>query len=118
MECWVLFMAYASSTAILVGVHGCFFPTQQVEERLRFYEEGLAPRKNSNVMDEAMTALKVQLTTEDKKDGTEKKKKKDKVGLRNGLVGRAWVGRSSSWPTPHYFKFNMVSLRKAISACC
>ncbi|GLC37839.1 snoRNP complex protein nop56 [Pleodorina starrii] len=51
---------------------------EQVEERLRFYEEGVAPRKNSNVMGEAMDALQSQLTTEDKEDGADKKKKKDK----------------------------------------
>ncbi|GLC59398.1 snoRNP complex protein nop56 [Pleodorina starrii] len=55
---------------------------EQVEERLRFYEEGVAPRKNSNVMGEAMDALQSQLTTEDKEDGADKKKKKDKKDKR------------------------------------
>ncbi|GIL71003.1 hypothetical protein Vretifemale_1649 [Volvox reticuliferus] len=55
---------------------------EQVEERLRFYEEGVAPRKNSNVMGEAMEVLKTQLVTEEKGDGADKKKKKDKKDKR------------------------------------
>ncbi|EFJ45369.1 hypothetical protein VOLCADRAFT_105910 [Volvox carteri f. nagariensis] len=54
---------------------------EQVEERLRFYEEGVAPRKNANVMGEAMEVLKTQLATEEE-DGAEKKKKKDKKEKR------------------------------------
>ncbi|KXZ52767.1 hypothetical protein GPECTOR_8g157 [Gonium pectorale] len=54
---------------------------EQVEERLRFYEEGVAPRKNTSVMGEAMDAVKTQLATEE--DGAEKKKsKKDKKEKR------------------------------------
>ncbi|GLI58543.1 hypothetical protein VaNZ11_000287 [Volvox africanus] len=55
---------------------------EQVEERLRFYEEGVAPRKNSNVMGEAMEVLKTHLVTEEKEDGADKKKKKDKKEKR------------------------------------
>jgi hypothetical protein len=33
----------------------------QVEERLRFYEEGVAPRKNLSVMQEAMKGLAADL---------------------------------------------------------
>lgn len=50
----------------------------QVEERLRFYEEGVAPRKNASVMGEAMDVVKTQLASEDKEEAVEKKKK-DKV---------------------------------------
>jgi nucleolar protein 56 len=58
---------------------------EQVEERLRFYEEGVAPRKNASVMGEAMEAVKGQLTAEegegkkqkDKKDKKEKRKRDD-----------------------------------------
>lgn len=32
-------------------------PLPQVEERLRFYEEGVAPKKNITAMQEAMKAL-------------------------------------------------------------
>eukprot|EP00775_Hariotina_reticulata_P010341 gene10342-10498_t len=57
---------------------------EQVEERLRFYEEGVAPRKNLAVMQEALDKFKTQLADEEvvledskpKKDKKEKKKKK------------------------------------------
>ncbi|PNH04026.1 Nucleolar protein 56, partial [Tetrabaena socialis] len=54
---------------------------EQVEERLRFYEEGVAPRKNASVMEEAMASVKTQLASE--ADGAgDKKKKKDKKDKR------------------------------------
>ncbi len=37
---------------------------EQVEERLRFYEEGVAPRKNIDMMQEALSKVKGQLSTE------------------------------------------------------
>ncbi|GFR43940.1 hypothetical protein Agub_g5079 [Astrephomene gubernaculifera] len=55
---------------------------EQVEERLRFYEEGVAPRKNSNVMGEAMEVVKTQLETEAKEEDGDKKKKKEKKEKR------------------------------------
>lgn len=51
---------------------------EQVEERLRFYEEGVAPRKNAAVMGEAVASVKSQLASEDKAGEGEGKKKKDK----------------------------------------
>ncbi|KAG2453509.1 hypothetical protein HYH02_001729 [Chlamydomonas schloesseri] len=54
---------------------------EQVEERLRFYEEGVAPRKNASVMGEAMEAVKGQLTAEEG-EGKKKKDKKDKKEKR------------------------------------
>ncbi|CAG9466194.1 unnamed protein product [Pedinophyceae sp. YPF-701] len=57
---------------------------EQVEERLRFYDEGVAPRKNLKVMEEAMKELGgADLADEEpgsakKKEKKEKKEKKDK----------------------------------------
>ncbi|KAG2498922.1 hypothetical protein HYH03_003112 [Edaphochlamys debaryana] len=51
---------------------------EQVEERLRFYEEGTAPRKNASVMGEAMEAVKGQLASEEAGDKKKKKDKKEK----------------------------------------
>merc|ERR1712146_577771 len=45
---------------------------EQVEERLRFYDSGEAPRKNIDVMKEVMNELKAEAGSA----GTEKKKKK------------------------------------------
>eukprot|EP00882_Tetradesmus_deserticola_P028198 GHRQ01031398.1.p1 GENE.GHRQ01031398.1~~GHRQ01031398.1.p1 ORF type:complete len:190 (+),score=99.04 GHRQ01031398.1:150-719(+) len=51
----------------------------QVEERLRFYEEGVAPRKNLAVMQEAMDKFKTQLADEEVVlDDDKAAKKKDK----------------------------------------
>ncbi|KAF6262555.1 hypothetical protein COO60DRAFT_1282656 [Scenedesmus sp. NREL 46B-D3] len=51
----------------------------QVEERLRFYEEGVAPRKNLAVMQEAMDKFKGQLADEEiVLDDDKAAKKKDK----------------------------------------
>lgn len=52
---------------------------EQVEERLRFYEEGVAPRKNAAVMGEAVASVKTAVATEDA--AGEGKKKKDKKVL-------------------------------------
>lgn len=46
----------------------------QVEERLKFYETGEAPRKNAVVMEEAMSELKK--LQEEVAPSSEKKKKK------------------------------------------
>jgi hypothetical protein len=59
----------------------------QVEERLRFYEEGVAPRKNLDMMAEALAKVKEQLGGEAKEDGGKKKDKKDK-----GRGGVCWAG--------------------------
>lgn len=40
----------------------------QVEERLRFYDEGVAPRKNATVMAEAVTLFKDALSDDDAMD--------------------------------------------------
>lgn len=59
---------------------------EQVEERLRFYEEGVAPRKNLSVMQEAMAKLKEEDGPEDEEAGeakaAKKKEKKDKKKKR------------------------------------
>lgn len=67
---------------------------EQVEERLRFYEEGVAPRKNVNVMQEAMAKLKTDLGDAagdgDQEDKAEKKKeKKDKKKKRDAQAAEA-----------------------------
>mmetsp|Transcript_4672 Transcript_4672/g.14118 ORF Transcript_4672/g.14118 Transcript_4672/m.14118 type:complete len:496 (-) Transcript_4672:385-1872(-) len=54
---------------------------EQVEERLRFYEEGVAPRKNIDMMTDAMKKVKEQLGDEagdDDEVAGKKDKKKDK----------------------------------------
>mmetsp|Transcript_17180 Transcript_17180/g.44988 ORF Transcript_17180/g.44988 Transcript_17180/m.44988 type:complete len:485 (+) Transcript_17180:236-1690(+) len=57
---------------------------EQVEERLRFYEDGVAPRKNISVMHEALEKLKEEGGAEGAaaEDGEKKKKKKDKKKKR------------------------------------
>lgn len=50
----------------------------QVEERLKFYETGAAPRKNIDVMEEVARHLKAGQDAEDEMSGGKKKKKKDK----------------------------------------
>ena len=49
----------------------------QVEERLKFYETGEAPRKNTVVMEEAMSELK-KLQEEVTPSSEKKKKKKER----------------------------------------
>lgn len=53
---------------------------EQVEERLRFYEEGVAPRKNLDVMQEALSkvAKEIQQEAGEGEDGKAEKKKKKK----------------------------------------
>ena len=51
---------------------------EQVEERLKFYESGEAPRKNVDVMKEAISEVSASLTSEKKK---KKKRKKEKNEL-------------------------------------
>jgi nucleolar protein 56 len=60
---------------------------EQVEERLKFYETGAAPRRNVDVMAEVAKMLKVDDDDEDMKDADEtpkKKKKKDKKRKADG----------------------------------
>ena len=52
----------------------------QVEERLKFYETGEAPRKNAVVMEEAISELK-RLQEEVTPSSEKKKKKKKKVKM-------------------------------------
>lgn len=56
----------------------------QVEERLKFYETGAAPRKNIDVMEEVARHLKAGKDAEDDEmaDAEKKKKKKDKKAKR------------------------------------
>lgn len=49
---------------------------QQVEDRLKFYESGEAPRKNVEVMEEAMALAAAEAPAEE--TTTKKKKKKNK----------------------------------------
>ncbi|KAL7527521.1 hypothetical protein ACHAWF_002214 [Thalassiosira exigua] len=50
----------------------------QVEERLKFYETGAAPRKNIDVMEEVARHLKAGKDAEEEDNASKKKKKKDK----------------------------------------
>jgi nucleolar protein 56 len=50
----------------------------QVEERLKFYETGAAPRKNIDVMEEVARHLKAGQDAMDEDEEAKKKKKKDK----------------------------------------
>lgn len=50
----------------------------QVEERLKFYETGAAPRKNIDVMEEVARHLKAGQDAMDEDEEEKKKKKKDK----------------------------------------
>ena len=50
----------------------------QVEERLRFYEDGTAPRKNESVMKEAMGDLEEQFPEAKSAPSSAKKDKKKK----------------------------------------
>lgn len=54
---------------------------QQVEDRLKFYESGEAPRKNVEVMEEAMALAAKEIPEE---TTTKKKKKKNK--RKNGTL--------------------------------
>lgn len=51
---------------------------EQVEERLKFYETGAAPRRNVDVMQEVARQLKVDNDDEEMEDAEPKKSKKDK----------------------------------------
>lgn len=61
----------------------------QVEERLKFYETGAAPRKNIDVMEEVARHLKAGKDAEDEEmaDAEKKKKKKDKKAKRKSEAG-------------------------------
>ena len=65
---------------------------EQVEERLRFYEEGVAPRKNLVVMAEALETVKKQMG-EEAGVGEEKKSKKDKKVRTTRVLMCLHVGR-------------------------
>lgn len=83
---------YLANKASIASRIDCFLDTatsafgerlkEQVEERLRFYEEGTAPRKNVEVMQEALAKAKAEGAMNGveeeapKKDKKEKKKKK------------------------------------------
>lgn len=79
----------------------------QVEERLKFYEDGVAPRKNATAMAEAMDRFKAGLADRagadamdvvaaetDKDKASEKKEKKRKSKDRESVVRRALCDRS------------------------
>ena len=61
---------------------------EQVEERLRFYEDGVAPRKNIDMMGEALAKVKEQLGAEGKEAAPsgKKEKKKDKKRAAEEVV--------------------------------
>ena len=52
---------------------------EQVEERLKFYESGEAPRKNVDVMKEAISEVAGQVVTSEKKKKKKRKKEKDSL---------------------------------------
>ena len=69
-----------------------------MEERLRFYEDGVAPGKNITAMQAAMAKLRDELGDAGDDEGMEvdggsakKKEKKDKVGLAGRRGGRGFV---------------------------
>jgi nucleolar protein 56 len=51
---------------------------EQVEERLKFYETGAAPRRNVDVMQEVARQLKIDNDDEEMEDAEPRKSKKDK----------------------------------------
>lgn len=59
----------------------------QVEERLKFYETGAAPRKNIDVMEEVARHLKAGKDAEDDDNGAKKKKKKKDKKRKAGDSG-------------------------------
>lgn len=56
---------------------------EQVEERLKFYENGTAPRKNMVVMKEAVEEAAADAPMEDVEENVNKKVKKEEVELHN-----------------------------------
>jgi hypothetical protein len=88
---------------------------------LRFYEEGVAPRKNASVMAEAMAKLKEEVGSqpeaEDANGEAKKKKKKDKVWERVRAVCRSVM--SGIQPASHFLvqKQGRGALRSVSSAC-
>ena len=64
---------------------------EQVEDRLKFYDTGEAPKKNIDAMKEVMDAMsKAELEVENDEDKKKKKKKKkkDKKSLQPEEVGK------------------------------
>ncbi|KAH3790086.1 nucleolar protein 56-like isoform X2 [Dreissena polymorpha] len=70
---------------IPTSVYGEFL-RQQVEDRLKFYETGEAPKKNVDVMHEAVQEAAVVQANLLKKDKKKKKKEKKKRALEGGNV--------------------------------
>ncbi|XP_044272088.1 nucleolar protein 56 [Tribolium madens] len=66
---------------------------QQVEDRLKFYETGDVPKKNIEVMKEAMEELEQE--TAQNKSEKKKKKKKRKLNDTNESVGENGVGETN-----------------------
>ena len=70
-------------------LHALLVP--QVEERLRFYEEGVAPRKNLDVMHEVLGSLKA-------KEGDEAAAAAPDAGRRSFSIGIwVWIGGRGRW---------------------
>jgi hypothetical protein len=111
---------------------------KQVEERLKFYEEGIAPRKNATVMAEAMEKFKAGLGDgEDgddaamdeggdgeaagtpgekekkakKRDKEKKKKKKDRVAVRSLASRCMQLARFAVSPMPCHASIAQSSSR-------
>ncbi|XP_028391508.1 nucleolar protein 56-like [Dendronephthya gigantea] len=86
---------YLANKCSIASRIDCFSETQscifgdkmheQVEERLKFYESGEAPRKNIDVMKEAISEVTSSQTSEKKK---KRKKKKEKNGLNETTDGQ------------------------------
>lgn len=70
----------------------------QVEERLRFYEDGVAPRKNITVMQEALEKFKGQLADEEVVLDDKPKKKKKKRGAEDEEAAAAAADSDEEQP--------------------
>ena len=55
---------------------------EQVEDRLEFYSAGKTPKKNLDVMKEAIEELSKSAVEEDNQEGKKKKKKKDRKSMQ------------------------------------
>lgn len=86
---------YLANKCSIASRIDCFAETQtsvfgeklreQVEDRLKFYESGDVPRKNIEVMQEAMKKVALQATEAENDGEPPKKKKKKKKQVENGI---------------------------------
>lgn len=84
----------------------------QVEERLKFYETGAAPRKNIDVMEEVARHLKAGKDAEDEEmeEAEKKKKKKDKKKRKSEAADEDEVKVSKPLMFHSYISCKIVSL--------